>query len=88
LDRTVIGLILNACEKRVKAPLSKLFAERPIHKHYAAMVHCTPPNLNLPFLINATLDAKTATTDVLCVTLDGDKQQSQLRVSIESGSKY
>jgi tRNA pseudouridine32 synthase/23S rRNA pseudouridine746 synthase len=88
LDRAANGLIIVAHSKTVAAAFAQLFKTHQLQKHYQAVVvghwDCSQPEL----LIDTPIDDKPARSFVTGIRYDADKQQSVLKVRIESGRKH
>ena len=66
LDKATSGLMIIAHSKTAAARLSKLFADGGIDKYYKAIIHGElSPEEQLPLILDAVLDNKTARTKIL-----------------------
>lgn len=88
LDRAAHGLIILAHKKSVANKFATLFRQREIHKHYLARVEGHLEVTELPSRITLALDGKAASTTILETIYYPDSQQTDVKVSIETGRKH
>ena len=86
LDRAASGLIILAHKKQVASQFSEMFQQHALKKHYQVTVDgCYEKSLKI---INADIDGKTATSHILFLNYNADKNESLLDVDIETGRKH
>ena len=88
LDRAASGLILVAHSKKVAAALSSIFRSRKVEKRYVVKVHGDFSGHPDPLRVEATIDGKSAVSEVALLGVTRDRQHSQLEVRIETGRKH
>jgi len=88
LDRAASGLVLIAHAKKVAAALSKLFQDRQIEKHYAAIVQGHFPASPEVKTFNSDIDDRPAITHVHAVSYNSERDCTLLDVIIETGRKH
>lgn len=86
LDRFASGLILIAHKKKTAQYLSGLFEKKHITKEYKVIVHGKFPVERVTY--NNPVDNKPATSHATLLQYDAIKDQSLLRVEIETGRKH
>jgi tRNA pseudouridine32 synthase/23S rRNA pseudouridine746 synthase len=84
LDRATSGIMMVAHTKRAARELSKLFAQRKIHKTYLAIIEGDFNHKTLT--INDEVDNKHAISHVILLRATGNK--SLLKIDIETGRKH
>lgn len=84
LDRATSGVMLLAHTKTMAQKLSKLFADRHIHKRYLAIVEGQFPNKEVT--LNQTIDDKHAVSRIECLQYENHK--TLLQIQIETGRKH
>lgn len=88
LDRATQGLMIIAHTKSIAKAFSKLFEHRHIEKHYLAKVNGEFPHEFVEQVIDQAIDTKNARTKVLSVNYNEKFNESQVRVSLETGRKH
>lgn len=88
LDRATSGLIMVAHTKKMAARLSALFESRQIEKHYKAIVSGKFSAIAENDRIRTNLEGKSASTQLLKIEYDPEKDQSQLLLRLETGRKH
>ncbi|MET1256995.1 RluA family pseudouridine synthase [Aliikangiella maris] len=86
LDRATSGLIILAHQKNIARQLAHAFEQRQVEKHYLANVAGLWPESLIT--LDSPLDNKPALTRVLQIKHDYSKQQTWLRLQIETGRKH
>ena len=85
LDRAASGLILMAHSKKTATAFSRLFRERKIEKTYQARV---TGKLAQAMTIDTALDDKKAVSHVTPLAYDESRDESVVKVNIETGRKH
>jgi len=85
LDRAASGLILLAHTKKTAKTFSRLFLQRKIEKTYQARV---TGKLAQAMTIDTALDGKKAISHVTPLAYDESRDESVVKVSIETGRKH
>jgi len=85
LDRAASGLILLAHTKKTATAFARLFRERKIEKIYQAKV---TGKLVQAMTIDKALDGKKAISHVTPLAYDESRDESVVKVSIETGRKH
>lgn len=88
LDRAASGLILVAHSKKIAAALSSIFRSRKVEKRYVVTVHGDFGGHPDPLRVEATIDGKSAVSEVALLGVTRDRRYSQLEVRIETGRKH
>ena len=88
LDRAASGLIILAHNKKTAAAFAQMFKQHRITKKYQVTVEGDISNLELPLIIDTSLDGKAARTTILESTFNDDKQTSTLLIQITTGRKH
>jgi 23S rRNA-/tRNA-specific pseudouridylate synthase len=93
LDRAATGLILVAHSKKAARALSSMFENRTtndnsLEKHYQIIVHGDHSKHEQPEVITSDVEGKSARSTFVCLTYDDKKDQSLLKVKIDSGRKH
>ena len=88
LDRAASGLILVAHSKKIAAALSSIFRSRKVEKRYVVTVHGDFSGHPDPLRVEATIEGKSAVSEVALLGVTRDRRYSQLEVRIETGRKH
>jgi tRNA pseudouridine32 synthase/23S rRNA pseudouridine746 synthase len=93
LDKAATGLILIAHSKKAAQALSAMFENRTtndnsLEKHYQIIVHGNHSVNEQPQVITSDVDSKSARSTFRCLTYDKTKDQSLIKVKIDSGRKH
>lgn len=93
LDRAATGLMLIAHTKKAASALSSMFEQRTVNnnlleKHYQIIVHGDHSKIQQPQIITKDIDGKKARSIFYCLAYDKTKDQSLIKVKIESGRKH
>lgn len=88
LDRATTGLILVAHSKKMANKLARLFESRQIEKRYRAIVKGEFKISSESQRITDDIDGKMASTLLLEVNYNKQKNQSQLLLQLETGRKH
>lgn len=93
LDKAATGLILIAHSKKAAQALSAMFESRTtnnnsLEKYYQIIVHGNHSINEQPQVITAEVDGKSARSTFHCLTYDKTKDQSLIKVKIDSGRKH
>ncbi|NOX10079.1 MAG: RNA pseudouridine synthase [Gammaproteobacteria bacterium] len=88
LDRAATGLMIIAHQKRIAAAFSRIFQQRAISKHYQAIVQGHFPVAEKALCIDQALDDRPAISHVTALGYDREKNQSLVKVVIETGRKH
>ena len=93
LDKAATGLILVAHSKKAARALSSMFENRTtndnsLEKHYQIIVHGDHSKHEQPEVITSDVEGKSARSTFTCLTYDDKKDQSLLKVKIDSGRKH
>lgn len=93
LDRAATGLMLIAHSKKAARALSAMFENRTtdnntLEKHYQITVHGDHSKHEQPQVITTDVDGKNARSTFTCLTYDDIKDQSLIKVKIDSGRKH
>jgi len=85
LDREARGVILVAHTSKAAALFAAMFRDRKVEKHYAVWVRGDLTRDSRPGCIDLPLDGKAARTDITAIRYDDSKDQSFVKVRIETG---
>lgn len=88
LDRAANGLMLVAHTRAVAAALSKLFRDREVEKHYAAVVAGDFSIQANPLRVEEPVDGKAAVSEFVVREVQGNGETTLLDVRIETGRKH
>jgi tRNA pseudouridine32 synthase/23S rRNA pseudouridine746 synthase len=93
LDKAATGLILIAHSKKAARALSTMFEVRTsqnnmLEKHYQIIVHGDYSKNEQPQIITTDVDDKSARSTFTCIAYDKTKNQSLIKVKIDSGRKH
>ncbi len=93
LDRAATGLMLIAHSKKAARALSAMFENRTtdkntLEKHYQITVHGDHSKHEQPQVITTDVNGKSARSTFTCLAYDEIKDQSLIKVKIDSGRKH
>ncbi len=93
LDRAATGLILIAHSKKATRALSAMFENRNVDKsnlakYYQIIVHGDHSKNAQPQVISSDVDGKSARSTFTCLAYNKNKDQSLIKVKIDSGRKH
>lgn len=93
LDKAATGLILIAHSKKAVRALTAMFEKRTslensLEKYYQIIVHGNHSHNQQPEIISTEVDGKSARSTFTCLAYDEDKDQSLIKVKIDSGRKH
>ncbi len=93
LDRAATGLMLIAHSKKAARALSAMFENRTtdnntLEKYYQITVHGDHSKHEQPQVITTDVDNKSARSTFTCLAYDETKDQSLIKVKIDSGRKH
>jgi len=93
LDKAATGLMLIAHSKKAARALTAMFEmrtnqENSLEKYYQIIVHGNHSLSNQPEIVTAEVDGKSAQSTFTCLAYNEVKDQSLVKVKIDSGRKH